>query len=412
MKLLSLALILVVASKPISAQVAPPMPCSNMSLGPNGALNDFVPSPSDAWHQDVSKSAIDEKSDLILVHPGGNNLSGMHLHPDFSSTRGGAGIPYVIVDGATTPLVPITWTLGYQEAEGDTTLYPIPSNMPIEGKPAECIKDGSDRHAIVIDRNKCVDYEMYQASHCQGRWLAGNGAVWDMTITETRPYGHTSVDAAGLSVFEGLLRYDEIQAGAVNHALRFTSKWTKNNGNNGFFTAPATHAAGNNWGNDMVIGMRLRLKASFDVSRFSPTNQIILRGMKKYGMILADNGGNLYFQGTPDPRWKDDDLNALKTIGADSFEVIQMGAVYDAEKAPKGHAPTIKSFKASASNVTPGQSVTLTAVVNGASYSVIDKAGFVRGPTVVNPLVTTTYKLVSSNLFGRSTASTTVTVIQ
>ena len=390
---------------PAVAQNAVSPACSKIALGPLGDLHGFVPSPGDAWHQDISAAPVDPISDKIVA-VGSTGLAMNHLHPDFGVQY---GIPYTVVDIGTTPGVPIDWVSKWQ-SEGDTTLYPLPANLPVEGNPKDCPTGWDDRHAIILDKNQCVAYEIYQAAHCNGAWLATNGAVWDMTETEQRPYGFTSVDAAGLSVFAGLIRYDEIVAGKIDHAIRFTTKFTKNNGANGLFTAPATHAAGNNWGTDLIIGMRLRLKADFDISRFSPTNQIILKAMKKYGMILADNGGNLFFQGTPDSRWNNDDLNAFKAIRVDSFEVVKMGPLYDANNHPTGRKPTIKSFKASASTVPAGTPVTLTAAVQDASYSVIDKAGFVRGPITVTPKETTTYTLVSSNQFGRTTAAVTVTV--
>ena len=158
------------------------------------------------------------------------------------------------------------------------------------------------------------------------------------------------------------------------------------------------------------MGMRIRLKASFDISGFSSTNQIILKAMKQYGMILADNGSNLFFQGTPDARWNDNDLNALKAVPASAFDVVQMAPVYDSTTAPTGAAPVINSFTASSTSVASGTAVTLTPTVTGASYSYIDKAGFIRGPVVVNPTATTTYTLTSRNAYGTTSASVTVTV--
>ena len=384
----------------------PPAACSQISLGPLGDLHGFVPSPTDAWHQDISAAPVDPISDKIVA-TGSTGIAGNYLHPDFSN--GQYGIPYMVVDTRQTPGVAVDWKSKWQN-EGDTTLYPIPNDLLIEGKPQSCPTGYDDRHAILIDRNQCVAYEIYQAARCNNAWQATNGAVWDLTEAEERPYGFTSVDAAGLSVFEGLIRYDEIQAGEINHAIRFTTKFTKNNGAGGLFTSPAKHAAGNNWGTDLIIGMRIRLKADFDISKFSRTNQIILKAMKKYGLILADNGGTLYFQGTPDPRWNNEDLNALKYVRAESFEVVKMGPTYDVWNHPKGRKPTIKSFKASAASVPAGTPVTLTADIADASYSVIDKAGFVRGPVTVTPRQTTTYTLVSNNQYGRTTAAVTVTV--
>jgi hypothetical protein len=382
--------------------------CSAMSLGTNGALNGFVPASGDAWHQDISAAAVDPNSATIINTAG--DLAGAYLHPDFSTPAdGGAGIPYNVVDSSQTPSVPVAINLYVPDS--DITVAPIPASATIEGSPASCPTDSNDRHMIVLDRNKCVAYEYYQAGSCNGSFSAANTALWDMSTTEHRPYGLTSVDAAGLSVFEGLVRYDEIVAGSINHAIRFTAQHTKNDANNGYFASPATHAAGNNWGTDNIIGMRLRLKASFDVSGYSATNQIILNAMKKYGMILADNGSNMFFQGTTDSRWDDDDLSNLKNIPASAFDVVQMGTVLDASTAPTGAAPAITGFTASSTTVAPGTTVTLTPVVQNASYNYIDNAGFVRGASVtVTPTATTTYTLSSRNAYGTSTASVTVNV--
>ena len=384
-----------------------PVACSTITVGTNGSLNGFVPSPNDAWHQDITNAPIDPNSAKIITTSG--DLAGASLHPDFSSIAdGGYGIPYTVVDSSQTPSTAVPIVL-YPD-DSDMTLVPIPANLPVEGNPSSCPTDGDDRHALIIDRNKCVAYELYQAAQCNNAWTASGMAVWDFTSTEKRPYGLSSVDAAGLSVFEGLIRYDEIVAGSINHAIRFTAQHTKDDANNGYFTAPATHAAGNLWGTDNIMGMRIRLKASFDISGYSSTNQIILKAMKQYGMILADNGSNLFFQGTPDARWNDNDLNALKAVPASAFDVVQMAPVYDSATAPTGAAPVINSFTASSTSVASGASVTLTPTVTGASYSYIDNAGFVRGPVVVNPTATTTYTLTSRNAYGTTSAAVTVTV--
>lgn len=394
------------ASVPAFAQTSAPA-CSAMSLGTNGSLNGFIPSPNDAWHQDISAAAVDPNSTKIMTTAG--DLGSRYLHPDFSSIAGGNyGIPYNVVDSASTPLVPVNVT-SYPD-ESDIMVSPLPASLAIEGSPGECATDGTDRHAIVLDRKSCVAYELYQGTHCNSAWSATQSTVWDFTETEQRPYTYTSADAAGLSVFEGLIRYDEIVAGSIRHAIRFTANHTKNDANNGYFTAPATHAAGTLYGTDNIMGMRIRLKASFDISGFSATNQIILKAMKQYGMILADNGSDMYFQGTPDARWNDDDLSMLKAVPSSAFEVVQMGPVYDSATAPTGPAPVITSFTASASSVTAGTPVVLTPTVTGASYSYIDKAGFVRGPVTVTPTATTTYTLTSRNAYGTTSASTTVTV--
>ena len=411
-----------------------------MSLGPEGALNGFVPSPNDAWHQNIANAPVDPMSTTITTV---NGLAGNSLHLGFGSDPSN-GIPYVVVDSTTQALSPIAVT--DYAGQSDITVMPIPANMPVEASPVDCNTNYSstgDAHAIILDRATCVEYEIAQANHCATttpNWTGAQTSIWDFTENEQRPITWTSVDAAGLSVFEGLVRYDEIQAGVINHAIRFTASLTKNDGNGGYFVPPATHAAGNNWSTNNVMGMRIRLKASFDISHFSPTNQIILTAMKQYGMILADNGQTLYFQGTPDARWNDGDLYNLRSVTAASFEVVDApgagtlspdaglytpgglsgfytpgvapmypaGELMDASNYPSGNAPT-NSLTASSTTISAGQSVTLTPSSSGASYSYIDNAGFVRGPIKVAPTQTTTYTLYSNNAYG-STASTPVTV--
>jgi hypothetical protein len=210
------------------------------------------------------------------------------------------------------------------------------------------------------------------------------------------------------------VRYDEVAAGAIEHAIRFTMEHTKNDANDGYFVEPASHAAGTDWGVSNVMGMRVRLKAGFDISSYSPANQVILTAMKKYGMILADNGGYFYFQGVPDPRWNDDDLVNLDTIQSSNFEVVQMTPAYpgyDSATAPTGNPPTISSFTASAMTIGAGTPVTLSWSTSNDSYDFIDKLGGVRGGSVTTaPTATATYTLNATNQYGRSTKQVTVTV--
>ena len=235
-----------------------------------------------------------------------------------------------------------------------------------------------------------------------------------MQSYERRPWGWTSADAAGLPIFPGLVRYDEVASGAINHAIRFTMQQTKNDANGGYFVEPASHAAGTVYGVSNVMGMRIRLKASFDISGFSPANQVILTAMKKYGMILADNGSYLYFQGVPDPRWDDDDLVKLDAIQSSNFEVVQMTPAfpgYDDATAPTGNPPTINTFNGSASTVAAGTPVVLTWETDNDSYDFIDQLGGVHGGSAtVMPTATTTYTLNATNQYGRSTATVTITV--
>ncbi|HEV3108974.1 MAG TPA: hypothetical protein VGY99_00660 [Candidatus Binataceae bacterium] len=229
-----------------------------------------------------------------------------------------------------------------------------------------------------------------------------------MTINQQRPYTWTSADAAGLPIFPGLARYDEVAAGAINHALRFTVPASQE-----AFVAPASHWASSNTSSSAPpMGTRLRLKASFNISGFSAANQVILTALKKYGMILADNGSAIFISGAPDSRWNNSDLGNLKTITAASFDVVQMGTIYTPANVPTGPAPTILSFTAKPISVSKGQSVTLGWNVSSADYNIISpKVGPVRGASVtVVPSATTTYTLYSTNAYGRTTTTVTVTV--
>jgi Putative Ig domain len=389
--------------------------CSNMSLGDNASLNGFVPFPtSAAWNTDISNAPLDPNNAAITSAAG---FAGLHLHHDFSSVAGGNyGIPYVVVDSSTTPLVSIN--VQDYASESDVALAPFPITAPIEGSPADC--DGwpdtyvGDSHVLVLDRHSCFLYETFNTHRCSGQWASSSETLWDMQNFEQRPWSWTSADAAGLAIFPGLVRYDEVAAGAINHAIRFTMQQTKNDANGGYFVEPASHAAGTVYGVSNVMGMRIRLKASFDISGYSAANQVILTAMKKYGMILADNGGYFYFQGVPDPRWDDNDLENLDSIASSNFEVVQMTPSWpgwDAVTAPTGQPPTINSFAASATTVASSTPVTLTWDTTNDSYDFIDMLGGVRGGTVTfTPTATATYTLNATNQYGRSTAQVTVTV--
>lgn len=389
--------------------------CANMSVGENASLNGFVPFPAtSAWDTDISAAPLDPNNQAITSAAG---FAGLHLHHDFSSVAGGNyGIPYVVVDSTSTPLVPID-VIDYA-SESDVALAPFPLNAPIEGAPADC--SGwpdtyvGDSHVLVLDRHACMLYETFNTHRCSGAWNSSSETIWDMQNYEQRPWGWTSADAAGLPIFPGLVRYDEVAAGAINHAIRFTMQVTKNDANNGYFVEPASHAAGIYWGVSNVMGMRIRLQASFDISGYSPANQVILTAMKKYGMILADNGGYFFFQGVPDPRWDDDDLVKLDAIQSSNFEVVQMTPAYpgyDSASAPMGQPPTIGSFAASATTVAAGTPVTLNWTTTNDSYDFIDVLGGVRGGSItITPSATTTYTLNATNQYGRSTKQVTVTV--
>lgn len=229
-----------------------------------------------------------------------------HLHADFDAV--GDGIPYNIVS-PSTPTSTVTFTYG---SESDHVPYPIPPSPVIEG--------GSDRHLLMVDPAACRLWELFAASKSGSSWHAGSGATWDLTSNALRPAGWTSADAAGLPIFAGLARYDEVAAGAILHALRFTASSTCAG-----YIYPAEHQAGSGTcsaTSEPPMGLRVRLKASVDISGFGPQAQIVLTALKTYGMILADNGSPWFVSGAPDSRWDDDDLHQLQTLHGSDFEVV------------------------------------------------------------------------------------------
>jgi hypothetical protein len=231
-----------------------------------------------------------------------------YLHPDFG-TFAGYGIPINVVT-ATTPRSAVTFTW---PGESDGGPYPIPANPRIEGAGA-----GGDRHILMIDTSACKLWELFAAYRSSGRWYAGSGAIFDLRSNALRPDGWTSADAAGLPIYPGLARYDEVAAGVIPHALRFTVPETRK-----AHIYPARHDASSLTGASYPpMGLRLRLKASVDISGFGPQSRVILRALKRYGMIVADNGSGYYVSGAPDPRWDDDDLHDLHLIKGSMFEVV------------------------------------------------------------------------------------------
>lgn len=286
-------------------------------LGAGASLNGRRPFPPDnAWNQDISSTPVDPNSANLVASMG----LGTSLHPDFGTVWNGApnGIPYVIVSGSQTK-VQINFN-AYGD-ESDPGPYPVPTDAPVEGGP----NGTGDRHVIVIDRDNWKLYELYSAYPSGAGWTAASGAVYDLGSNALRPAGWTSADAAGLPVFPGLVRYDEVFGlKEITHALRFTAQRTRR-----AYVLPARHFASSNTDPNLPpMGMRVRLKASFDVSGFSPAMQVILRALKKYGMILADNGSNWYVSGAPDSRWDDSELNTLKALKGSDFEVVKMGTVF------------------------------------------------------------------------------------
>ena len=285
-------------------------------LGAGASLNGKRVFPADnPWNQDVSNEPVDANSANLIASIG----LGTTLHPDFGTVWNGApnGIPYVVVSGSQGR-VPITFT-DYGD-ESDPGPYPVPPDAPIEGGSSGT----GDRHVIVIDRDNWKLYELFSTYPNGAGWSASSGAVYDLNSNALRPAGWTSADAAGLPVFPGLVRYDEVFGRReITHALRFTASRTRR-----AYVSPARHFASSNTDPNLPpMGMRVRLKASYDISGFTPAMQVILRALKKYGMILADNGSNWYVSGAPDSRWNDDELRTLKTLKGSDFEVVRMGTV-------------------------------------------------------------------------------------
>ena len=284
-------------------------------LGPNASLRGHRPFPDDnPWNTRIDAEPVDPDSDRLIASIG----LGTGLHPDFGADLSGSpfGIPYVVVSG-TQARVPVSFD--YAD-ESDPGPYPIPANAPIEGGPSS----GGDRHILVIDRDNWRLYEVFAAYPVAGGWSAGSGAVFDLNTNALRPEGWTSADAAGLPIFPGLVRYDEVvEEGEIRHALRFTARRTRR-----AYVAPARHYASSDTSSGRPpMGMRVRLKASFDVTGFPPSARVVLTALQRYGMILADNGSDWYISGAPDQRWNDNELNTLKGVTGSNFEVVQMGPI-------------------------------------------------------------------------------------
>ena len=287
----------------LCALAAPTRP----ELGTNGSLRGRIPFPADnPWNRPVDKDPVDPRSEALIRSVGANTP----LHADFGTTWEGQalGIPYVVVDSKTRR-VPVHFE--YAD-ESDPGPYPIPPNPPIEA--------GDDRHLLMLDREQWKLYELYQAVADGKGYRAGSGAIFDLNSNGLRPQGWTSADAAGLPIFPGLVRYDEVVEGReIRHALRFTVERSRR-----AFVPPARHfASDSNDPNLPPMGMRVRLKASYEISGFPPHVQVILRALKTYGMICADNGSNWFISGTHDPRWSDDELSSLKRVTGQDLEVLR-----------------------------------------------------------------------------------------
>ena len=268
------------------------------------------------WNRRVDDLPVHKRSDAIVRSIGRTQ----GLHPDFGSGRydgGPIGIPFTTVS-RDQQRVPVRFRY---RRESDPGPYPIPRDAPIEGGR----NSNGDRHVIVVDRGRCKLYELFAAYPRDGgdRWRAGSGAIWDLDSNDLRPRGWTSADAAGLPILPGLARYDEVRSGEIDHALRFTVERTRR-----AYIYPARHFASELTSRNLpAMGQRLRLKKSFDISGFSRQPRIILRALKRYGMILADNGSDWFISGAPSPHWDNDALHVFHEIEGRHFEVVKTASL-------------------------------------------------------------------------------------
>jgi hypothetical protein len=261
---------------------------------------------SNAWNRPVDSLPVAANSAVLIRSMG----SSTGLHPDFGSGTwdgGPIGIPFNVVSRKTARV-----KLGFDYADqSDKGPYPIPRNVKLE--------HGGDRHALLIDRSSCKLYEVY-ALH--GRH-AGSGAIWSLRSNKVRPAGWTSADAAGLPIFPGLVRWDEVRRGKIDHALRFTVERTRK-----AYIYPARHSASDSTNPSLPpMGLRVRLKADYPIDSFPPQARIVLAALKRYGMIVADNGTDWYISGAPDPHWDNDALHALSRVKGSAFEVVDTSSL-------------------------------------------------------------------------------------
>jgi hypothetical protein len=265
---------------------------------------------SNPLNQDISRAPVDPRSAQYIAAIGASG----HLHPDFG-TDPAYGIPYTVV-GPRQPKVPIRFS-EYGE-ESNPGPYPVPPNAPVEGAGEE-----GDRHVLVLQKGACRLYELYAARRSGAGWEAGSGAVFDLRSNALRPEGWTSADAAGLPIFPLLVRYPQAHAGAIDHALRVTVERTQRG-----YIHPATHYASDSSDPSLPpMGLRLRLKAGFNLAGYHGEALVILRALKRYGLIVADNGSPWYITGAPDPRWNDEDLNELERVPGSAFQAVQTGPI-------------------------------------------------------------------------------------
>ncbi len=375
------------------------MPAAQMKPQSPPTLGGCPMYPADnIWNVPVDTLPVAANSNAYVGAMGAST----HAHADFGQgvwppgSDSPIGIPFIVVP-SNQPLVPINYQ-AYGD-ESDPGPFPIPLTAPVEGGPNS---DG-DRHVLVLRPGECKLYELYRAFPNGGGWDADSGAVFTLTVNgPARPAGWTSADAAGLPILPGLVRYDEVAAGEINHAIRFTSNTTRN-----AYVWPARHRAPyHETSSSPPMGQRFRLKAGFVIdSRFSPEVQVILRALKKYGMILADNGTSWYLSGAPDERWSNDDLHALDTyVSGSDFEAVDVsGLMVDPNS---GQA--IQDFTM---NVNPLSDAIEPGDVTAYRLTFTPSAGFTGNVTVTtsSPSPSLTLQLSASNFTLPKAITLTVT---
>ena len=305
---------LVLLCLPAAAAIAIPALVSARPLP--GAANCPVLPANNPWNQRVDRLPLAKNSTAIIAGVGLNDP----VHPDFGSGLYDGepiGIPYAVVSSSTRK-VPVSFQYA---SESDKGPYPLPRGVPIEGGYGST----GDRHVIVVDRDTCTDYELFAAYPRDGgrRWTAGSGAIFNLRSNHLRPAGWTSADAAGLPILPGLARYDEVAAGSIDHALRFTAPCTAPR-----YVYPARHEASTCHGANLPpMGLRVRLKASVDISGLPHQARLVAEALKRYGMILADNGSPWYISGAPNKGWNNDALHLLDRLTGKDFQVVDTSSL-------------------------------------------------------------------------------------
>jgi hypothetical protein len=302
----AVAVVAVSALASLSSGAAAPV---SSTIGPHEGVCPIFPA-SNPLNREIAHAPVNPNSAKYIESIGAE----VHLHADFG-TPPSYGIPYTVVS-ARQPKVPIHFT-EYGE-ESNPGPYPIPPNAPVEGSGEE-----GDRHVLVLQEGICKLYELYAAQRKGSGWDAGSGAVFDLRSNALRPEGWTSADAAGLPIFPLLVRYPEVRSRQIDHALRVTVQSTQRG-----YIHPATHFASNSSDPNLPpMGLRLRLKASFSLAGYHGEALVVLRALKRYGLIVADNGSSWYITGAPDPRWNNEDLDQLKRVPGSAFEAVQTGPI-------------------------------------------------------------------------------------